>query len=280
MDKLTFEQDPFQPHNSTMLPPKLLPAPTSLPATLPSLCLAVPRVPILLSLKFCSFFKAHLTLGLHLPQAKIVSPLSSRELSSVSSGLWVLSSDLTADAHPRAGPMTLRKKEPAFKWWLGQPRRPRTCLQVVPWAFRQTLWTSLEQGLSPAGWLVLWEAEGQPVPKQRPSILSRGLVVGPSTESAAMYPECQHAWPSPASCLAEGSFPEVSSAVGESSYFMGPHRWGGGCQTQQHWTCTGDQAGSTGRGDLLQKGQRWVSSFARRSHLCESHHYLLRADLS
>lgn len=80
MDKLTFEQNPSQPHTSTMLPPKLLPAPISLPATLPSLCLAVCGVPILLSSKFCSSFKANLTLGLHLPQDKIPSPLSSREL--------------------------------------------------------------------------------------------------------------------------------------------------------------------------------------------------------
>lgn len=114
MGKLTFEKDPSQPHTSTMLLPKLLPAPTSLPATPPSLCLAVCGIPILLSLKFCSSFKARLTLGLHLPQEKIFSPLSSRELGSFCSGLWVLSSDLMADVHPGAGPMTLRRKEPAY----------------------------------------------------------------------------------------------------------------------------------------------------------------------
>lgn len=130
-----------------------------------------------------------------------------------------------------------------------------------------------------AGWLVLWETEGQPLPKQRPSILSRDLVAGPSG-TCCMYPECQHAWSSPASCLAEGSFPEVSSAVGEPSYFIGPHRWGGAVKPSSTGPAQGIGQDTTGGGDLLQKGQRWVSSFARRGHLCESHHCLLRADLS
>lgn len=121
--------------------------------------------------------------------------------------------------------------------------------------------------------------------KQRGShFLSRDLGAGPSRK-CCMYPGCQHAWPSPASCLAEGSFPEVSSAVGESSYFIGPHRWGGAVKPSSTGPAQGIRQDTTGREDLLQKGQRWVSSFARRghlceSHLCESHHCLLRADLS
>lgn len=112
----------------------------------------------------------------------------------------------------------------------------------MPWAFRQTLWTSLEEGLSPAGWLALWEAKGQPLPKQRPSILSRDLGAGPSTESVAMYPGCQHAWFSPGSCLAERSFQKSPRPL-ENPPTYGTSQMGWGCQTQQHWTCTGDQAG-------------------------------------
>lgn len=112
--------------------------------------------------------------------------------------------------------------EPVYQWCPG----PSDKLSGHPWS---------KGSAQLAGWLVLWETEGQPLPKQRPSSWPKQKVL--------------HVPRVPA-CLAQ---PSVLSGRGVlSRSLLG--RWrilllyrtsqmGWGCQTQQHWPCTGDRAG-------------------------------------
>lgn len=130
----------------------------TLPSQPPELCsdYTPPGVlPLLFPLKFGLSFNACPTLCAPSPQDKFLSSSlwGTQPVCCGCSGFWVLSSDLTTDACPRAGPMAPQRMwEPAHRWWPGQVQEAQKWPKAPGRVFRQTFWVPLGRGLSP-GWL-------------------------------------------------------------------------------------------------------------------------------